>query len=38
MDWDIRRDGRAWTSDEARERYLLTPEKLEFVDGKPSVP
>lgn len=28
--WDIRREGRAWRHDEAMERYVLTPEKLEM--------
>ncbi len=32
-DWDIRNEGRAW-GDEAMERYMLTPEKFEMVDGK----
>ena len=33
-DWEIRRDGRAWRAGEAHERYELTPEKLEMVEGK----
>lgn len=32
--WDIRREGRAWTGEEARQRYELTPEKLEMIRGK----
>lgn len=33
--WDIRRKGRAWKGDgEAWERYQLTPEKMEMIDGK----
>ncbi|PYR80420.1 MAG: hypothetical protein DMF87_08855 [Acidobacteria bacterium] len=32
--WDIRRRGRKWTGQEARERYELTPEKIEMIDGK----
>jgi hypothetical protein len=28
VQWDIRREGRAWTADEALSRYELTPEKL----------
>ncbi len=32
--WDIRREGRRWTGDEALERFGLTPEKIEMVDGK----
>ncbi len=31
--WDIRREGRAW-SDEGYERFALTPEKFEMIDGK----
>lgn len=31
--WDIRAEGRAWRS-EALDRYALTPEKLEMIDGK----
>lgn len=31
--WDIRNEGRAWDS-EAMDRYMLTPEKLEMIDGK----
>ena len=33
-DWDIRREGRAWKSEEARQRWELTPEKLEMIDGR----
>ncbi|MEX2092146.1 MAG: hypothetical protein WD971_05685 [Pirellulales bacterium] len=32
--WDIRREGRAWTENEADDRYFAAPEKLEMVDGK----
>lgn len=32
--WDIRRSGRAWRGDEARERYSLTPEQLELIEGR----
>jgi hypothetical protein len=32
--WDIRREGRAWDESEAMDRYELTPEKFEMVDGK----
>ena len=31
--WDIRREPRAWGS-EAVERYQLTPEKIEMIEGK----
>ncbi len=34
LNWDIRRDGRAWVGDEARQRYELTPEKFEMYEGK----
>lgn len=34
LDWDIRREGRAWSGDEAMNRYALTPEKLEMVKGR----
>jgi len=33
VDWDIRRTGRAW-GNEAMERYRLTPEKFEMVEGR----
>ena len=32
-EWDIRRAGRAWGG-EVMQRYELTPEKLEMVDGR----
>lgn len=32
--WDIRNEGRAWSHDEAFDRYALTPEKLEMIYGK----
>jgi hypothetical protein len=32
--WDIRREGRRWTGDEATGRYQLTPEKFEIIDGR----
>ena len=31
--WDIRAEGRAWRN-EAMDRYALTPEKLEMIEGK----
>jgi hypothetical protein len=34
MKWDIRREGRAWAGDEALERYALTPEKFEMIEGR----
>jgi len=32
--WDIRNEGRSWGKDEAMDRFMLTPEKFEMVDGK----
>ena len=32
--WDIRREGRAWSGEELRERRELMPEKLEVVEGR----
>ena len=32
--WNIGRQGRAWSGDEARERWELTPEKFEMDRGK----
>jgi hypothetical protein len=34
IQWDIRRKGRAWKGIEARERYQLTPEKTELIQGR----
>jgi hypothetical protein len=34
VEWDIRRQGRAWRSGEAMSRYELTPEKMEMAYGK----
>lgn len=34
MQWDIRREGRAWTSGEFMQRWEMTPEKIEAVGGK----
>lgn len=34
VEWDIRPEGRAWQGDEARERFGLTPEKFEMMDGR----
>jgi hypothetical protein len=34
VNWDIRREGRAWMGDEAMQRYNLTPEKFEMYQGK----
>jgi hypothetical protein len=32
--WDIRNEGRAWGNDEAWDRFVLTPAKIEMNDGK----
>jgi hypothetical protein len=32
--WNIRGEGRSWGKGEAMDRYFLTPEKFEMVDGK----
>jgi len=32
--WDIRREGRAWSSDEFLPRLDLAPEKMEAIEGK----
>ncbi len=32
--WNIRREGRAWTAEEAFERWQRTPERLEMIEGK----
>ena len=34
INWDIRRQGRAWKGPEARARYQLSPEKIELIEGK----
>jgi hypothetical protein len=34
VDWDIRREGRAWTDAEFDQRLDLRPEKLEVWEGK----
>ena len=34
IEWDIRRKGRRWKESEVWERYDLTPEKMELIDGK----
>lgn len=32
--WQIELAGRAWGPDEARDRWALTPEKIEMADGR----
>ena len=34
IEWDIRREGRAWGADEVQARYALAPEKIELIKGK----
>ena len=34
VDWDIRREGRAWVVGEALERLELAPEKFEMNRGR----
>jgi hypothetical protein len=34
IQWDIRGEGRSWEKGEAMERFSLTPEKLEMIEGK----
>jgi hypothetical protein len=34
ISWNIGRGGRSWTGEEARQRWQLTPEKLEMQNGK----
>jgi hypothetical protein len=32
--WDIRNEGRAWGVDEAFERYMMKPHKIELIEGR----
>ncbi|MFA5353933.1 MAG: hypothetical protein WC291_06875 [Thermodesulfovibrionales bacterium] len=34
IDWNIGRKGRAWKAGEAIQRYELTPDKIEMIEGK----
>ena len=34
INWNIQRNGRAWQGDEAKQKYALTPEKIEMFNGK----
>ena len=34
VSWNIRNEGRAWSGNEARQRYELSPEKIEMIRGK----
>ena len=34
VNWEIRLEGRAWSGDEAHDRWELTPEKLEMYEGR----
>jgi hypothetical protein len=33
-EWDIRREGRRWSPQECRQRFDLTPEKFELIEGQ----
>ena len=33
IDWEIRREGRRWSSEEFEQRIAQAPEKIEYVDG-----
>ena len=32
--WDIRGAGRAWSAEEVRSRWALTPDKIELIGGR----
>jgi len=34
MNWNIKRKGRSWHGNEAREKFALTPQKIEMIEGK----
>jgi hypothetical protein len=34
INWEILNEGRSWRAGEAMDRYMMTPEKFEMVDGK----
>ena len=34
IQWDIRREGRAWKAGEALDRYQLAPQKIEMIQGR----
>jgi len=34
IQWDIRRELRAWTAEEIKVRWPFTPEHFEAIDGK----
>ena len=34
IQWDIRREGRAWKGEEVMARYYLAPEKIELIHGR----
>ena len=33
-EWDIRPEGRRWSGTECSERFALTPEKIELIEGQ----
>ena len=34
IEWDIRREGRAWDPEEVPARYRVIPEKIELILGR----
>ena len=34
MNWNIQRNGRAWTGNEAIQRHDLAPAKVELIEGQ----
>jgi hypothetical protein len=32
--WNVQRQGRRWHGQESRERFQLTPEKIEMIEGQ----
>lgn len=34
IEWNIRREGRAWRGAEVRARYNVAPAKIELIEGK----
>ena len=38
VEWDIRREGRAWSGDEWRTRREVTPEKITVPPDEPATP
>jgi len=34
IEWNIQRQGRAWSGDEIKSRYNMVPGRIELFDGK----